>query len=67
MTIYAYNEYDETGGHIVEISDTQIIKDYFPAWSHKMRECGKENEISHENCIEDFCVINWAWEESDDE
>ena len=53
--------YDDTGGHY-EISEEEIIKKYYPFWAYKMRKVGKEKFINHENCIEDFCVIKWAWE-----
>ena len=46
----------------VYVTDEQIIKEYFPWWSKKMREVNREHLISEEHCIEDFCAVHWATE-----
>lgn len=52
---------DEEGEHVVEIlTEDQIIEQYFPYWSGKMREVGKADLISRELCIEDWCTVHWA-------
>jgi hypothetical protein len=51
---------DIDGTHV--ITDAEIIRDYFPYWSGKMKEVGKEDLINHANCIDDFCVLHWASE-----
>ena len=59
--IYLYNEQ----GHDkpVEITDDQIMYEYYPYWEEKMiKKFGIGHElITKENCIEDWCVVHWAW------
>jgi hypothetical protein len=51
----------ECGQHVQETwSEDQIIKSYFPYWSSKMTEVGKQDLISKQLCIEDWCVVHWA-------
>lgn len=48
---------------VIEIfSDDDIIKMYYEYWCNRMKEVGKESEISEQNCIEDWVVIHWAVE-----
>lgn len=35
---------------------------YYPYWCEMMKTVNQEARISLENCIQDFCVINWAVE-----
>lgn len=53
-----YRYVDQDGEH--EISDVNIIREYFPYWSTQMRRTGKQDEISWRACIEDFCMVHWA-------
>jgi len=43
-------------------SEDQIIESYYTYWSTKMIQAGKGDDISRENCIDDWCVIHWAVE-----
>ena len=53
----------EFGQHVQEtFSEMQILKSYFEYWSMKMREVNKADQISIESCIDDWIVVNWAWE-----
>jgi len=61
MTTYEFA--DPSGVH--RMTGEEIIKWYFPHWAKRMREAGKHDEISHARCIEDFCVINWAYKVKD--
>ena len=61
MRLWRFN--DPSGNQF--ITDDEIIKDYFPYWKEQMIKVGKEDLISHENCIEDFVVVHWAWEVHD--
>ena len=47
---------------IITVSETWIILMYFPYWCSRMRGVGKAHLIALENCIDDFCVTNWAVE-----
>lgn len=59
---YLYNDqgYDKP----VEITDDQIIREYFPYWKNQMiKKFGFDHElITIKNCIDDWIVVNWAWE-----
>jgi hypothetical protein len=59
---------DEHNNHIEEtLSEDQIIAEYWEYWCGKMRQVGREHLISRERCIEDWCVIHWAWEKNKDQ
>lgn len=51
---------DPAGDHIV--TESQILRMYFPSWSYSMKDAGKHKQITPENCIQDYIVINWAKE-----
>lgn len=51
----------------VFMSESDIIKQYFPYWERRMREANKpDNLITHENCIQDWVVVNFAWQLTED-
>jgi hypothetical protein len=55
----------EFGQDVVEtFTEEQILKSYYTYWSTKMIENGKGDDISKEKCIEDWCTVHWAWENS---
>lgn len=56
--MYCYNT-SEGGTH--EMSRAEILAEYFEYWKDQMTKAGKEDQISEEHCIEDWCVVNWAW------
>ena len=63
MKIYQYCEPGDNDDVVyVRISETDIIREYFPYWSGMMRKVGNEHLITEERCIEDFCVIHWAYQ-----
>lgn len=71
--IYCYNEPIFQGGalignDIVEITEEGIIDLYWKFWSGKMvKKYGEGHElITKENCIDDFLMVNWAWEKSNE-
>ena len=62
--------YDEQGGTeetnvVVELTDSEILDQYYEYWKTQMTKVGKADQISPEACIEDFVVVNWAWEVKD--
>ena len=57
---FAYNEQGES--EPVELSYSEIIKEYFPYWSARMKSIGKESEISEDACVLDWCIVHCAWE-----
>lgn len=71
MKYYSYNEYsddDDPGGsgYVVTKSEDEIIEEYYPYWRGRMiAKLGEEifNKYwSKQDCIDDWIVINWAWE-----
>jgi hypothetical protein len=56
-----YFEYSDLDGDYI-ISEEQILEEYWDYWRERMERAGKEDLINPENCIEDFCIINWAFE-----
>ena len=63
MKKYSIISPDESGNCIEEVyTEKEILDSYFESWCKRMREVGKENQISEANCLEDWIVINWAKE-----
>lgn len=51
------------GQHVQEtFSEEQILKSYYKYWFHKMVEANKHDQISNENCIDDWRIVHWAEE-----
>lgn len=52
------------GNDVIEVTEEQIIDDYWPWWYRSMVEkFGPGHHlITEENCIEDWVSANWAWE-----
>ena len=52
----------------VTMSDQEILDYYWPWWSSKMKELiasgrptnAKLENMTEENCIDDFCIVHWA-------
>ena len=57
-----FYRYDEPDNESIVLSEEQIINSYYPIWSKKMKELGKDDLISKEKCIEDWCTVHWAYE-----
>lgn len=61
MKYYSTIHPDENGNVIEEIwSEQDILDHYWEYWYEKMVLAGKRDNISLENCIEDWIVVNWA-------
>lgn len=57
--LYRFYEYPD--GEVI-MTNQQILSYYWKYWKGKMLEVGKDDLICKKNCIEDFCIINWATE-----
>jgi hypothetical protein len=73
MRYFSYNEYDPDhpdGGYVVTVSEEDIRRDYYEFWYGEMcKKFGKDEvdaKYCFEDCIDDFCIVNWAWEVKDD-
>ena len=73
MKYWCYNEYDPEspladsgGGYVVILSEQDILDQYYPYWSGRMIEKYGQEEFdktwSKKECIEDWVIVNWAWE-----
>lgn len=70
MKYYSYNEYDpnspladDKGGYVVTLSEKEILEQYWDYWCDRMRQVGKDpNQYSQLDCIDDWCIVHWAWE-----
>lgn len=62
-----YDGEELVGNEIVEVTEDEIIQDYWPWWRAAMVEkFGLDYpEITKQNCIEDWVIVNWAWEKRD--
>lgn len=62
MKYYSYVEPidDEMHPATIVMSEKEILAEYYDYWCERMRSVGKEDEISEQKCIEDWCVIHWA-------
>lgn len=66
MKSYHYNQQilDEGDASVVTVTEEQIIKEYYPWWEEQMiKKFGNGHYlITPEKCIEDWVIVNWAWE-----
>jgi hypothetical protein len=62
MNTYKYIDFGEEDFEEFEITDDGIISKYWEYWSTRMKEKGfPDSDITKENCIDDFCVVHWAY------
>ena len=69
MRYFCYNELVEEGEDpVVTVSEDDIHKNYYPYWYDGMcKKFGKEyvdETYSFEDCLDDWIVVNWAWEKT---
>jgi len=63
MRTFIYIEPDEDFNPITKtITDKEILRFYWDYWKSQMGRVGKQEYISEQNCVDDFCVIYWATE-----
>lgn len=45
------------------ITEREIFEKYYPYWLGRMEEAGKDEwDMTFENCLEDWKIVNWAYE-----
>ena len=70
MRVFTYNEpvFDEQGKLInnvtVKKTEQEVLNEYWLFWKDQViRVHGEDSDlITEENCIQDWVVVNWAWE-----
>ena len=70
MRYFSFNEQDDKGNDVVQtMSEDEIREEYYPYWKERMIKKYGEEEFkktwSFEECLEDWVVVNWAWEVKD--
>ena len=48
-------------GYTVTMTEREILREYYEYWRGQMVRVGKLDDITPENCIQDWVVVNWAW------
>lgn len=71
MRYYSYNEPDDDGENVVvTLSEEDIRETYYPWWKGRMiMKYGEEKFNQNwcfEDCLQDWIVVNWAWEVTDE-
>ena len=70
MKYYSYPHYDPNPSNqgIVTLSEKEILERYWDWWKEQViKKWGKEHfeaNYSEKDCIEDWVIVNWAWEET---
>ena len=66
MRYYSFNEFDEEKGWVTTLSEQEILDTYWDYWYNAMcKKFGQEvvdRDYSKQDCIDDFVIVNWAWE-----
>ena len=71
MRYWCYNEYteDPDANSVVTKSEDEILHEYWPHWYGMMcKKYGREHvdkNYSFHDCLDDWIVVNWAWESKD--
>ena len=60
MRTFAYNE--QGLEFPVLVTEDEIRRTYWPYWCGEMTKRGKTDMITWANCLDDWLVVNWAWE-----
>ena len=69
MKHYSYNTWKthpSIDSYVKTVSEIDILKEHLGWWKERMiKKFGKEHfeaNFSEKDCIEDWTVVNWAWE-----
>ena len=69
---FAYNEQGEP--QPIVVSEDYIKEHYYPHWVERMHDRKargrpdiRDADINWENCLDEWIVVNWAWEVTDDQ
>ena len=69
MKHYSYNTWKtdpSVDSYVATLSEVDILREHWGWWKEKMiLKYGKEHfeaNYSEKDCIDDWMVVNWAWE-----
>ena len=66
MKVFEFLDYldeDENKSAFKRMTEREIFEEYYPYWLGRMEEAGKDEwDMTFENCLEDWKVVNWAIE-----
>ena len=62
MTRWRYVEPGPVHGQPIvhELSESEILVEYYSWWIGQMHRVGKADQISERACIEDWVIVHWA-------
>lgn len=65
MRYYSYVLPDDNEIEITKLvySEKEILDEFWVHWANEMKGNGYADLISHANCIDDWCTMNWAQRE----
>lgn len=71
MRYYSYNEMKDNGDNeVITVSEEWIRKTYYPYWLSKMKSKFGEEKVEESynfyNALDDWIVVNWAWESTNE-
>ena len=73
VRFFCYNEpiFDDNGNvvgnKLITVSDEDIRRDYYPWWKEQLKKAGKDPaNYTFEDCLDNWRVVNWAWESRDE-
>jgi len=55
-------EYVVDDGEVIVQTEDEIMSYFYDYWCSKMREVGKEDELSKELCLQDWMMLHYATE-----
>ena len=66
MRRWRYTELGDDGQPVERVvTEAEILATYYPWWCEQMRKVHKDDQVSEPNCIDDWVVVHWAWENQD--
>ena len=64
--VYDPNNSKADSGYVETLSEDEILENYYPYWSAAMIKKYGQEEFDKTycklDCIDDWAVVNWAWE-----
>ena len=62
MRYFSYYEWDENRKWVETVSEEQILDWDWRDWVREQRRKANPKELTKENCINDWVILNSAWE-----